>query len=220
MYRLCGFAVVVVKVRRDGLPGELTGTASGGSERRGDGDCSDLDQLVGAECSLQGKGSDLHIRVEESGLCLWPLVAEDVVIDEGRGHKLESGAEIATGSVFLHSPQIASGENLTDGKLVADDVPAECTPVSAAGVGSSGKRKRASGNGSGEGLLHQMQWLTAKNSARVQGRILTTTRKGDETRVLAMLDLYLPPSAWMGTGFWKSGATAAAALSHLRSVSV
>lgn len=213
MYRLCGFAVVVVKVRRDDLRGELAGFG-----RRGDEDSSDLDQLVGAECSLQGRGLDVHVRVGESGLCLRPLVAEDVLVDEERGHNLESGREIGKGSVVSYSPQIACGENLRDSKLVLDEVPAEVMPSAAAGVGSGGKRKRASGNGSREGFLHQMQWLSAKNNARVQGRILTVARKADEIRVLAMLDLYLPPSAWMGTGFWKSGAAAAAALSHLRSV--
>lgn len=207
MFRLCGFVLVVVKVRRDGL--ELAG--------------SGLDPLVGAKCSLQGRGSEVHVRVEESELCLWPLVAEDVRIDDDqRGQNSERFAEIATGStgsVPLNSPLIVSSESLRDGNVV-DDVPTEFAPSATAGAGTGGKRKRGglgSVNGSGDGLLYQMQWLCGKNNARVQGRILTVARKSDETRAVAMLDLYLPASAWMGACFWKSGATAAAVLSHLRS---
>lgn len=170
-YRLCGFVVVVVRARREDLHG----------------DCADLDQLVGAKCSLEGRGTDAHIRVEETGLRLWPLE-----------------------SAVSQSLEVAHGR---EGKLFD----AESDP---AGVGSGGKRKRASGNGNGEGLLHQMLALLGRNNSRVQGKVLAVSHKGDDARVVALLDLYLPPSAWMGAGFWKSGAPIAAALSHLRSVMV
>ncbi|KAG0579573.1 hypothetical protein KC19_4G107400 [Ceratodon purpureus] len=211
MYRLCGFAVVVVKVQGDDL--------------RPDGELGEgcLHELVGAKCSLQGRGWDVHVRVERSGLCLEPLVAEDVVVEEERGQRLEAGAlEVAAASeglTALSSSQIGGSENWRDCKLV-EDVPAECAHSAVAGarVESAVKRKRGgvgSGSRNGEGLLHQLQWLSVKNHVRVQGCILAIARKGGETRALAMLDVYLPSSAWMGPGFWKSGVTAAAAISHL-----
>lgn len=229
MYRLCGFAVVVVKFRVEDLQagagqGELArglSLAIGGHEGMigGAGLSFDLDQLVGAECSLQGRGSDVHVRVERCGLCLTPLLAEDVMIDEEREQRLELGEEVATVSELSNSPQIVGPENCK----VVDYALTECAQSAPGGAGNGGKRKRGglgSGNRNGEGLLHQLQWLSVKNHARVQGRIMTIERKGDQTRALAMLDLYLPPSAWMGSCFWKSGATAAAALSHLRLVNV
>ena len=226
MYQLCGFTVVLVKdeLQAGGFQGEVArglSAASGSGEGRSGG--GRLDLLVGAECSLQGRGSDVHLRVEGRGLCLRPLLAEDVVIDDEREQRLEPGAELVTVTELLalsNSPQVGGPENWRDCKLV-DEVVAECAQSAAAGAASGAKRKRGgvgSVNRNGEGLLHQLQWLCTKNNARVQGRVLTLSRKGDETRVVVMLNLYLPPSAWMGSSFWKSGATAAAALSHMRSV--
>nr|XP_024399030.1 F-box protein At3g54460-like isoform X2 [Physcomitrium patens] len=223
--RLCGFAIVVLKMRSDALrEGELSGIVVsadvGGEERSGGRSFSGFAQLVGAECSLQSKGPNMCVRVEQSGLLLWPLEGKDLPVEDARGQSLVSGERTMTESspvANLGSQRIDGCENETDDTTV-DDLASESTQSGAAGSGNCVKRRCGalrSGNGLGEVFLHQLQWVMAKNHARVHGRVLTIAHKGDETRVLAMLDLYLPPSAWMGAVFWKSGAAAAAALSHL-----
>jgi hypothetical protein len=179
------------------------------------GGCANCASLVGSKCTVQGQGADVYLRIESSGLLVLPL---SVKIDEGleelKAKLAPADAELA--EQLQQKPE--SADNDGDSKRATGG------GGGGGGGSSSVKRKRGgavNANGGGGGsILQQLQWIISRNSAVVQGRILAIRHKGVgcDKLLVALLDVYLPNSAWVGATFWKSGPLAAAALSHVRSV--
>lgn len=213
-HKLCGFVTVGLR-----FASNLCAPSQPEDSRvacEGDG-CANCASLVGSKCTVQGQGADVYLRIESSGLLVLPL---SVKIDEGleelKAKLAPADAELA--EQLQQKPE--SAENDGDSK--------RATGGGGGGGGGGGsssvKRKRGgavNANGGGGGsILQQLQWIISRNSAVVQGRILAILHKGVgcDKLLVALLDVYLPNSAWVGATFWKSGPLAAAALSHVRSV--
>ena len=209
-HRLCGFVTVGLR-----FASNLCAPSECKDSRvacEGDG-CANCASLIGSKCTVQGQGADVYLRIESSGFLVLPLpVKIDEGLEELKAKLAPADAELA--EELQQKPE--SAENDGDSK--------RATSGGGGGGGSSSvKRKRGgavnANGGGGGGILQQLQWIISRNSAVVQGRILAILHKvGGEKLLVALLDVYLPASAWVGATFWKSGPLAAAALSHVRSV--
>lgn len=205
-HRLCGFSTVALR-----FASSLCAPSESEDSRvacEGDG-CSNCASLIGSKCTVQGQGADVYLRIESSGLLVLPRsVKIDECLEELKAKLAPMDAELA------EQVQQKPGSAENDGELKR--------PASGGGGSSSAKRKRGgavNANGGGGSILQQLQWIISRNSAVVQGRILAILHKdvGGDKLLVALLDVYLPSSAWFGATFWKSGPLAAAALSHVRS---
>ena len=209
-HRLCGFLIVGLSCATNPcggggvkttpissvMPTQLETTGCPGET------CPDCAKLIGARCTLAGQGSEVHVSVDRFGLQLFPISADN---SQNSGHLLQG---------------ISNADRIGDVETALVDESSVGIKHITAGGANSGKRKRAgAGNvhAPGGSVLQQLQWLRTKNRAVVQGRILVIAYRNSTVRLLALLDVYIPSSVWIGAGFWKSGPIAAAALTHIRS---